>query len=222
MAVRQAVRQARLLPTTAPAAKLSKRKPRTKAEKRRKALKQPPEAPQILPNNFLLQHDRETAKSDKQAHRESLNWLMQDKTFNSNMLDQRDLVCTGMAAVRKSCDNPSVWENSFRATNTKPSEMIPFADWIKKIELHLTASDSYKLIQNYGEVDKHSLLPPFWQAMEPEKKRLAVDIVKKHEGNAWGAECIKELMSALSVLITELPALQTCIFCAMDDPSHLS
>jgi len=167
-------------------------------------------------------YDRQTAKSDKQAHREALNWLMQDKMFNSNLLDQRDLVCTGMAAVRKSRDDPRVWESSFKATNTKPTDMLPFGDWIKSIQGYLTASDSYDLVQHYGAVDKYSLLPPFWQAMEPEKKRLAVDIVKKHDGNAWGPDCVKELMSGLSVLITELPALQTCIFCALDDPSHLT
>ena len=135
---------------------------------------------------------------------------MQDKTFNSNVLDQRDLVLTGMSAVRKSKAEPSVSNNSFVSTNTCSSKMIPFSEWIKKIEQHITGSDSFDVVHQYGNIDKYSFLPPFWQAMDPEKKQLAVNIVKSHDGNAWGIECVKELMSALKVLPAKLPAYPCC------------
>jgi hypothetical protein len=41
--------------------------------------------------------------------------------------------------------------------------------------------------------DKYLLLPAFWQAMSPEQKRRAVEIVNSHDGNAWGVDCCLQL-----------------------------
>ena len=163
-------------------------------------------------------YDRLTAKSDKHIHRKSLAYLSQDKRYNSQLINQTDLVHCGLACVRHTRDNPDIWEKSYIATNTKPSDMMPFAEFCKKIEGHLTGSDSYEISQ---AVDKYSLLPSFWQAMEPAMKRKAVEIVTKYEGNAWKIDCVMELHRALSIPLGELPSLQPCIVCAIEDPSHL-
>ena len=164
-------------------------------------------------------YDRLTAKSDKAVHREALHWMQKDNVVNAHTIDQWQLVSCGLAAVRHTRDNPSIWENSFIATNTKPSKMIPFVDWIKKIESHLQAADSYQIT---SDVDKYTLLPRFWQAMTPEEKRKAVRIVESFEGNAWGVVCCKQLSRDLSVPFKDLNKLQTCIFLAMEDRSHLN
>lgn len=57
--------------------------------------------------------------------------------------------------------------------------------------------------------------------MEPPLKQLAVDIVKRHGKDAWSVDCCLELSRALAVPMKDLPALQTSIFCAIDDPTHL-
>ena len=98
-------------------------------------------------------YDRLTAKLDKAVHREALHWMQKDNVVNAHTIDQWQLVSCGLAAVRHTRDNPSIWENSFIATNTKPSKMIPFVDWIKKIESHLQAADSYQIT---SDVDKYS------------------------------------------------------------------
>jgi hypothetical protein len=126
-------------------------------------------------------YDRLTAKSDKRVHHESLHWLMKDRSHNRNLVDQYALVHCGLAAVRKTKQNPDIWHKSFVATNTKPDEMMEFTEWCKKAEGHLQGSDSYDLIQQNMNVDKYTLLPPLWQAMLPAEKRKAVDIVLKHD-----------------------------------------
>lgn len=166
-------------------------------------------------------YDRLTAKSDKRVHRESLAWLLQDRARNKNILDQYALVHCGLAAVRKTKANPEIWRKSFVSTNTKPDEMISFVDWCKKVEGLLQGSDSYDLIQQNMNVDKYTLLPAMWQAMTPAEKRKAVEVVAKHGGNAWGLECCQELSKELKVPFKDLTVLQPCIFCAIDDPSHL-
>ena len=165
-------------------------------------------------------YDRLVARSDKAINREALIWMQHDKTINAHTIDQWDLLSCGLATVRHTRDNPSIWQASFRATNTKPSEMIPFIDWIKKIETHLYASDSFDL-RDVVRVDTYSLLPGFWQAFTPEEKRKAIEIVDKYGGNAWSYECCSELTKELSVPFKDLNQLQTCIFCATDNPSHL-
>ena len=165
-------------------------------------------------------YDRLTARSDKSVNREALIWMQRDKATNAHTIDQWDLISCGMATVRQTDEDRSIWENSFIATNTKPSKMIPFIDWIKKIESHLFSSDSFDLRDTIN-VDKYSLLPGFWQAMSPEEKRKAVGIVNKYEGNAWGLDCCVELSTELAIPIKDLNQLQPCIFCAIDDPSHL-
>jgi hypothetical protein len=71
-------------------------------------------------------YNRLTAKNDKAVHRRALAWLQRDKFKNRHQISQWDLITCGFAAVRASCDDPSIWEKSFTATNTRPSTMIPF------------------------------------------------------------------------------------------------
>eukprot|EP00956_Cyclotella_meneghiniana_P037992 scaffold147505_cov79-Cyclotella_meneghiniana.AAC.1 len=137
-------------------------------------------------------YDRLVARSDKAVNREALIWMQRDKVSNAHTIDQWDLLSCGLATVRHTRDNPSIWSNSFKATNTKPTDMVDFVDWIKKIESHLFASDSFEL-RDVVRVDKYSLLPGFWQAFTPEEKRKAVAIVTKYGGNAWGYDCCSEL-----------------------------
>ena len=165
-------------------------------------------------------YDRLVARSDKAVNREALIWMQRDKVSNAHTIDQWDLLSCGLATVRHTRDNPSIWSNSFKATNTKPTDMVDFVDWIKKIESHLFASDSFEL-RDVVRVDKYSLLPGFWQAFTPEEKRKAVAIVTKYGGNAWGYDCCSELSKELSVPFKDMNQLQTCIFCAIEDPSHL-
>jgi hypothetical protein len=56
--------------------------------------------------------------------------------------------------------------------------------------------------------------------MSKEHKQLAVDIVKKH-GSSWSVACLLELMNNLLVDQKELSSLQTCIWCAIEDPTHI-
>jgi hypothetical protein len=57
--------------------------------------------------------------------------------------------------------------------------------------------------------------------MLPAEKRKAVDIVLKHDKNAWGLACCQELSKELSIPFKDLTVLQPCIFCAIEDPSHI-
>jgi hypothetical protein len=70
-------------------------------------------------------YDRLTAKNDKAVHQRALAWLQHDKFKNRHQITQWDLITCGIAAVKE----------SFTATNTRPSTMIPFNDWIKKIRM---------------------------------------------------------------------------------------
>lgn len=166
-------------------------------------------------------YDKEVAKSDKRIQRQSLAHLQNLKQFNANIVDQWSIMLTGLAAVRHCNKNPNIWINSFIATNTHPTKQIPFADWCKKIEWAIQSSDSYDLItQDSTDIDTYSLLPLFWQAMSPEHKALAVQIVQDADA-PWSPECIQELSSKLSVKLSEMPALQPCIFLAIEHPSHI-
>jgi hypothetical protein len=121
-------------------------------------------------------YDRLTARSDKDVVRKSLVWLQRDKLENAAHLDQWDLIHAGLATVRRTCDDPTIWQKSFASTNTQPSCREDFELFMKKIEPHLHASDSYEL-RNIAEVDKYTLLPKFWQSMTSEQKRRAMAIV---------------------------------------------
>jgi hypothetical protein len=58
--------------------------------------------------------------------------------------------------------------------------------------------------------------------MLPAEKWKSVDIVLKHDKNAWGLERCQELLKELSIPFKDLlTVLQPCIFCAIKDPSHV-
>lgn len=166
-------------------------------------------------------YDKLAAKSDKNVQRTALSWLRKERRYNSNIIDQYGLIACGLAAVRHTGRHPEIWVDSFVATNTHPTRQISFEDWCVKIAPHLQASDSFHLIKQNAEIDEYTLLPAFWQAMAPEDKKLAVEIVRKHGDNAWDLNCCRELIRSLSLTMSELSALQPCIFCAMDNPTHL-
>ena len=168
-------------------------------------------------------YDKDVAKSDKSVQRKSLNYLRQATQFNSNITDQWGLMLTGCAAVRHTRDNPQIWDGSFEATNTHPLKQIPFHEWCKKIERFMQAADSFDLTkQDSIDIDTYTLTPSWWQAMSSELKTLAVQIVKDAGDNAWGYDCVMRLHQELSVKISEIPALQPCIFLAIENPSHLT
>ena len=56
--------------------------------------------------------------------------------------------------------------------------------------------------------------------MTKEHKQHAVDIVKRH-GSSWSAACLLELMEKLLVAQNELVSLQTCVWLAIEGPSHI-
>jgi hypothetical protein len=61
--------------------------------------------------------------------------------------------------------------------------MIPFEAWCNKIAHFLQGVDSF-VANNCVTIDKYTLLPPMWQALEPALKRKAVEIVEQFGGNA--------------------------------------
>ena len=60
--------------------------------------------------------------------------------------------------------------------------------------------------------------PELWQAMEPEQKRAAVEIVNKHNG-AWSVDCMKELVDKLTVFLSDLPSIQVAIWHSIENPA---
>ena len=50
----------------------------------------------------------------------------------------------------------------------------------------------------------------------------AVEIVKKHGGNAWGVECCRQIADAVCVPFSKLHTLQPAIFLAMEDLSTIN
>lgn len=166
-------------------------------------------------------YDQLTAKTDKEIQRKALDFMLRDCHTNSLMIDQWKLLTCALAPIRHTKQHPDIWRKSFISTNTCPSQMIPLEDFCKKIESQLTASDTYDLKLLSADVEKYSLLPAYWQAMEPSQKRAPLDIVNKYGDDAWCPECCFELSRTLSVPIKDLPALQTCVFVAVENPSHL-
>jgi hypothetical protein len=96
---------------------------------------------------------------------------LKDCAFNRGIIDQWKIIPCGLAAVRKTADDKTIWSKSFEMTNTRPSKMIPFEAWCNKIAHFLQGAD-------------YTLLPPMWQALEPALKRKAVEIVEQFGGNA--------------------------------------
>ena len=56
--------------------------------------------------------------------------------------------------------------------------------------------------------------------MEPEEKKLAVQIVRSHE-HAFDIACVKELISKAHIPMIEMQNVRVAIELAMKDPSHL-
>ena len=82
-------------------------------------------------------------QSDKHVQRKSLAFFYKMPRFNSNIVDQWDLVLCGCAAVRHTRDHPEIWEGSFIAVNLHPNHQVPFEEWCKKIAPFMQASDSF-------------------------------------------------------------------------------
>jgi hypothetical protein len=58
--------------------------------------------------------------------------------------------------------------------------------------------------------------------MSPDIKKTAVAIAQGFAGdNAWSPECCHALMNKVGVKLANHTALQSCIFLAIKDPSHL-
>ena len=69
-------------------------------------------------------YDKETAKSDKQVKRINLGYLLSERIYNRDLIDQWELLCCGLAAVRHSKRHPSVWEGSYISTNHHPRKRV--------------------------------------------------------------------------------------------------
>ena len=84
-------------------------------------------------------------------------------------------------------------------------------------------SDSIDLLlQNDNNIDKYLLLPGTWKAMSTEHKTSDVEILKKHEGNAWGDDSFSKIADAVCVPLSELHTLQPDIFLEMEYSSHIN
>ena len=103
---------------------------------------------------------------------------------SKNFLTQWDLVHCGIWSVLHAFKQPEVWIGSFDVVNPRPSTHVSFLDWCKRIELFMTAVDSFNLVIQTQKLDKYMLLPEFLQAISKEHKQLAVNIVKRH-GSSW-------------------------------------
>jgi hypothetical protein len=172
-------------------------------------------------SSYNQAYDKHAAKSDKRQQRNALTILRSMKGRSKNIIDQWDLVLCGTQAVRYSDHHPEVWIESFKSVNLHPKFQIPFPEWCKKLEQFMMAADSFDLFTQSEDVDEYTLLPTFWQAMPAEEKKAVVAIVHRFKDKMWGAECCRELMTAMNCNLSDLPSLQPCIFLAMDDPSHL-
>ena len=90
-------------------------------------------------------YDKEVARSDKCVQCHNIAYLRQLKGLN-NFIDQWSLVLVGSVAVRFTRENPHIWINFFKAVNLHRCCMLPFKEWCKKIEHHMHAFDSFKLV----------------------------------------------------------------------------
>jgi type II secretory pathway component PulJ len=168
-------------------------------------------------------YDKNMAREDKRIQRQALGILRQETIYCKNLFDQWKLLLCGLAAVRHSARHPEIGINSAIAVNLHPKFQMPFKDWCKKIEPSMQAADSFDLVAREDScLDVYTLLPAKWQVMAPTDKQTAVDIVKRHGQNAWDINCIHELVTTLKVPMSELVALQTCIFLAIENPSHIN
>mmetsp|Transcript_20420 Transcript_20420/g.37490 ORF Transcript_20420/g.37490 Transcript_20420/m.37490 type:complete len:186 (+) Transcript_20420:142-699(+) len=129
------------------------------------------------------------------------------------------LIHVGLAAVRYTKENPSLWVNSFIAVNLHPRHMLSFSDWCKKISPFVQSADSFDLVTQ-NKVNEYKLLPAVWRALTPLEKGNAVEIFKKHN-SSWCVECIIELRDTLKLSLNDMSSLQVAIWLAIDDPAQL-
>ena len=122
-------------------------------------------------------YDKLVAKSDKVEQRRSLGYL-RAMTGSNNFIDQWSLIYVGLAAVRYTKENPSLWVNSFIAVNLHPRHMLSFSDWCKKISPFMQSADSFELVTQ-NKVNEYKLLPAVWKAMTPLEKGNTVEIFPK-------------------------------------------
>ena len=162
-------------------------------------------------------YDNQTSRSDKRKQRETLAVLRQMKRSN-NFIDQWDLIPCGLQAVRYTAKHPHVWISSAIAVNLHPKHRIPFDEWCKKIAPFMNAADSFDLVLK-DNIDPYLLLPALWQAMTPEDKRKAMSIYVNH-GKSWSVECIQDMMDGLVIKFSDVKAVQTGLWHAIENPSH--
>jgi hypothetical protein len=172
-------------------------------------------------SSYNQAYNKHVAKSDKLHQRHSLTFMRGAKNRNSNLIDQLDLIHCRVAAVRYTHCNPEVWISLFVSINLHPMRMIPFADWCKKLEQFMQATDSFNVITQSQEIDEYTLLPALWQAMLPVDKKTAATIVQRFSDNTWGLDCCSALITALKIKMSDLTKLQPCISLAIDNPSRL-
>ena len=148
-------------------------------------------------------YDKYVAKEDKHIQRKNLNFIRESRQRTYNITDKCGQLNCGLAAVQHTTMHLQQWVNSFIAVNLKPTERIPFEEWCRKIAAHMQSSDSFDLVQqNNNNIEKYLLLPDTWQEMSTEHKTTAVDILKKHGGNAWGVECFMKIANTVCVTLS--------------------
>jgi len=103
-------------------------------------------------SSYNQAYDKHVAKSDKHHQWRSLTFMHGTKKRNSNLIDQWDLIHSGVAAIRYTKRNPEVWISSFVTVNLHHMRMIPFADWFKKLEPFMQATNSFNLITQSQEI----------------------------------------------------------------------
>jgi hypothetical protein len=159
-------------------------------------------------------YDKLVAKSDKRAGNESLGMLRSATFLNRGVVDQWGLIHVGLYAIRET--KRDTWTRSFEACNLHPVTRMPFGDWCAKIEQYLQVGESFE--SEAVEVDKYTLLPSWWQAMEPEEKRNAFDVIEENGG--FTMECLIELRQTCRIPTKDLQNLRVCYECAKEKPER--
>jgi hypothetical protein len=72
---------------------------------------------------------------------------------------------------------------------------MEFGDWCAKIEQYLQVGQSFEV--EAVDVDKYTLLPPWWHAMKPEEKRIAFDVIKTN--GVFTMECLIQLRETCKI-----------------------
>ena len=163
-------------------------------------------------------YDKFVAKSDKKVHRQTLD-VLREMAGANGIFNQWQMVQCGLSAIRATADNPNIWINSFKAVNLHPKYQISFIDWCNKMSPFMQPADSFDLVVQ-DNVDKYKLLPALWQAIPPEEKKTAVEIVQRNNG-AWSVDCMTELAKKLTLSLSDLPAIQVAIWHSIEKPADL-